>query len=239
MAATRLNRYLALAGLGTRRSVEGLVRAGRVAVDGIVADEPSTAVEPGATRHARRPAGRRGRPGRRPRRARRRRGPRARPSERAAPGGHLAGRPPRRADQRRATCRRLRALGYDPGRLGGAHPQEGGFRPLDDGELDAARGLARAAQRANARARGAEPNRAYLTRLDYSAVWRSQKPPGHPHRGVITRRCSSPSGRMPPAPRARAPTCARCRRSSSPARRGAAGLARRGRGGARVPAPGR
>ena len=29
MAATRLNRYLALAGLGTRRSVEGLVRAGK------------------------------------------------------------------------------------------------------------------------------------------------------------------------------------------------------------------
>ena len=27
VAATRLNRYLALAGLGTRRSVEGLVRA--------------------------------------------------------------------------------------------------------------------------------------------------------------------------------------------------------------------
>ena len=47
MAATRLNRYLALAGLGTRRSVEGLVRAGRVAVDGVVAEEPSAAVEPG------------------------------------------------------------------------------------------------------------------------------------------------------------------------------------------------
>ena len=31
VAATRLNRYLALAGLGTRRGVEGLVRAGRVA----------------------------------------------------------------------------------------------------------------------------------------------------------------------------------------------------------------
>ena len=49
MAATRLNRYLALAGLGTRRSVEGLVRAGRVSVDGVVALEPSAAVEPGAT----------------------------------------------------------------------------------------------------------------------------------------------------------------------------------------------
>ena len=49
MAATRLNRYLALAGLGTRRSVEGLVRAGRVAVDGVVVQEPAAAVEPGAT----------------------------------------------------------------------------------------------------------------------------------------------------------------------------------------------
>ncbi len=49
MAATRLNRYLALAGLGTRRSVEGLVRGGRVAVDGVVVQEPAAAVEPGAT----------------------------------------------------------------------------------------------------------------------------------------------------------------------------------------------
>ena len=55
------------------------------------------------------------------------------------------------SDERLA--RRLRALGYDPGRLGGMHPEEGGFRPLDAGELDAARGLARAAQRARARER--------------------------------------------------------------------------------------
>ena len=58
------------------------------------------------------------------------------------------------SDERLA--RRLRALGYDPGRLGGMLPEEG-FRPLDAGELDAARGLARAAQRANARARDGEP----------------------------------------------------------------------------------
>ena len=57
------------------------------------------------------------------------------------------------SDERLA--RRLRALGYDPSRLGGAHPEDGGFRPLDAGELDAARGLARAAQRANARERTA------------------------------------------------------------------------------------
>ena len=58
------------------------------------------------------------------------------------------------SDERLA--RRLRALGYDPGRLGGAHPEDGGFRPLAAAELDAARGLARAAQRANARARDGE-----------------------------------------------------------------------------------
>jgi hypothetical protein len=158
--ATRLNRYLALAGLGTRRSVEGLVRAGRVAIDGVVAEEPSQGVEPGATVTL--------------------------DGERVATDGpagvlvalvdgeapaiahpselHLAGTSPDGrlgaliSDERLA--RRLRALGYDPGRLGGAHPEEGGFRPLDQGELDAARGLARAAQRANARERDAGDERA-------------------------------------------------------------------------------
>jgi hypothetical protein len=151
--STRLNRYLALAGLGTRRSVEGLVRAGRVAIDGVVAQEPSQGVAPGATVTldgervvASGPAGVLvalvdGEP------------PAiAHPSEL-----HLAGTSPDGrlgaliSDERLA--RRLRALGYDPGRLGGAHPEDGGFRPLDQGELDAARGLARAAQRANARER--------------------------------------------------------------------------------------
>ena len=160
MAATRLNRYLALAGLGTRRSVEGLVRAGRVAVDGVVAEEPSTAVEPGAAVTLD-----------------------GAPVVTDGPAGvlvalvdgevpelahpstlHLAGTSPDGrlgaliSDERLA--RRLRALGYDPGRLGGAHPGDGGFRPLDAGELDAARGLARAAQRANARERegGQDPS---------------------------------------------------------------------------------
>ena len=157
MAATRLNRYLALAGLGTRRSVEGLVLAGRVAVDGVVAREPSAAVEPGA--HVTLDG---------------------EPVVTAGPAGvlvalvdgelpelahpsalYLAGRSPDGrlaallSDERLA--RRLRALGYDPGRLGGAHPVDGGFRPLDPGELDAARGLARAAQRARARVRDGGP----------------------------------------------------------------------------------
>jgi S4 domain len=157
VSATRLNRYLALAGLGTRRGVEGLVRAGRVAIDGVVALEPSASVEPGAivTLDGAPVAGD---------------GPAgvlvalvggelpalAHPSEL-----HLAG---TSADGRLAAlisderlARRLRALGYDPGRLGGAHPEEGSFRPLAPGELDAVRGLARAAQRANARARDGGP----------------------------------------------------------------------------------
>jgi S4 domain len=155
VATTRLNRYLALAGLGTRRSVEGLVRAGRVAIDGVVAQEPSTGVDPGAAVTldgapvlTEGPAGVLvalvdGEPP-----------PIAHPSEL-----HLAGTSPDGrlgaliSDERLA--RRLRALGYDPGRLGGAHPEDGGFRPLDQGEMDAARGLARAAQRANAREREA------------------------------------------------------------------------------------
>jgi hypothetical protein len=157
--ATRLNRYLALAGLGTRRSVEGLVRSGRIAIDGVVAQEPGAPVEPG------RVVTLDGAPltsggqagvlialvaGEVP--------PLAHPSEL-----HLAGTSPDGrlavllSDERLA--RRLRALGYDPSRLGGMRPEDGNFRPLDDGELDAARGLARAAQRARARERdgGREP----------------------------------------------------------------------------------
>jgi hypothetical protein len=157
MTATRLNRYLALAGLGTRRSVEGLVRAGRVAIDGAVTVEPATGVEPGASVTLD-----------------------GAPVAAEGPAGvlvglvggelpgiahpsplHLAGRSPDgrfavlMSDERLA--RRLRALGYDPGRLAGARPDAGGFRPLAAGELDAARGLARAAQRANARERDGGP----------------------------------------------------------------------------------
>jgi S4 domain-containing protein len=156
MAATRLNRYLALAGLGTRRSVEHLVRAGRVTVGGSVVLDPASPVEPGAdvaldgTRVT--AEGQAGvlvalTGGEVP--------ALAHPSEL-----HLAGTSPDGrlavllSDERLA--RRLRSLGYDPGRLGGMRPEAGAFRPLDEGELDAARGLARAAQRARARARSHE-----------------------------------------------------------------------------------
>lgn len=45
--AVRINRYLAAAGLGTRREAEGLLRAGRVTVNGAVCAEPATMLGPG------------------------------------------------------------------------------------------------------------------------------------------------------------------------------------------------
>ena len=44
--AMRLNRFLARAGLGSRRAVEDLVRAGRVAVDGEIATDLGRRVDP-------------------------------------------------------------------------------------------------------------------------------------------------------------------------------------------------
>jgi pseudouridine synthase len=45
----RLNRFLARAGVGSRRGVEPLIRQGRVAVDGSVVTEPGRRVVPGQT----------------------------------------------------------------------------------------------------------------------------------------------------------------------------------------------
>lgn len=47
--AVRINRYLAAAGLGTRREVEGLLRTGRVTLNGAVCAEPASRVELGDT----------------------------------------------------------------------------------------------------------------------------------------------------------------------------------------------
>ena len=46
----RLNRFLAEAGLGSRRGVEELIRAGKVRVDGVVVTELGTKVDPEAQR---------------------------------------------------------------------------------------------------------------------------------------------------------------------------------------------
>ena len=46
--ALRLNRYLALAGLGSRRNVEALIAAGRVAVDGRVVTDLACRIDPAA-----------------------------------------------------------------------------------------------------------------------------------------------------------------------------------------------
>lgn len=45
--AVRINRYLAASGLGTRREVEGLLRTGRVTLNGASCGEPATRVELG------------------------------------------------------------------------------------------------------------------------------------------------------------------------------------------------
>ncbi|MFW3146802.1 MAG: pseudouridine synthase [Thermoplasmatota archaeon] len=45
MAEMRLQRYLALCGLGSRRSCEGLIAAGRVAVNGKIVGEPGVRVD--------------------------------------------------------------------------------------------------------------------------------------------------------------------------------------------------
>ena len=57
--ATRLNRYLAACGLGSRRGVEALVAEGRVTIDGVVATRRAARGR-GRARHARRPARRAG-----------------------------------------------------------------------------------------------------------------------------------------------------------------------------------
>ncbi len=46
----RLNRYLALVGVGSRRTCDEVIRAGRVSIDGKRIEEPGVSVTPGANR---------------------------------------------------------------------------------------------------------------------------------------------------------------------------------------------
>ena len=49
MAETRLNRFVALAGYGTRRTAERLIASGRIAVDGLTVVDPTVGVAPGSS----------------------------------------------------------------------------------------------------------------------------------------------------------------------------------------------
>jgi hypothetical protein len=144
----RLNRYLALGGLGTRRSVERLIATGRVAVDGAAVTDPAARVPPGAQvtldgadLPLRGPLG-----------VLVRSGPAGIPPLAHPASLHAAGTSARNGcavlldDPTLAA--RLRAAGYDPGRLddsGLAEP--GDFRPLSPAELEAARVFARRSRR--------------------------------------------------------------------------------------------
>jgi hypothetical protein len=139
----RLNRYLALAGLGTRRSVERLARSGRIAIDGTPADDPAQPVGPssrvtldGHPLLARSPCGVVVRsPGTTlP--------PLAHPAVLHVAGVNRAQQLIVALDDERLAARLL-DLGYDPGHLVVGDLAEGAFRPLSPAELAAADVFAR------------------------------------------------------------------------------------------------
>jgi hypothetical protein len=144
-AEIRLNRYLALAGLGTRRSVERLARSGRIEIGGVPATDPAQPVGPGAQvtldGH---PLVARGPCGVVVRTSAAELPPLAHPALL-----HLAGRNPGDQllvgldDERLAS--RLLERGYDPGHLIVGDLADGAFRPLSPAELTAADVFARRA----------------------------------------------------------------------------------------------
>jgi 16S rRNA U516 pseudouridylate synthase RsuA-like enzyme len=143
MSAVRLNRYLALAGLGTRRSVERLIGSGRIAVDGEPARDPGIRVEPGASVTL----------DGNPLELREACGVLVRLQGGAIPALahpaalHLAGRSERRGTavllSDEALAARLLAQGYDPRVLVDEGLEPGAFRPLSPAEMEAARVYAR------------------------------------------------------------------------------------------------
>jgi hypothetical protein len=144
-AGVRLNRYLALAGLGTRRSVERLVASGRVALDGEAATDPARRVAPGdeVTLDGR------------PLEVREACGVLVRLDAGAVPALahpaelHLAGRSERRGTavllSDAALAGRLLGAGYDPAVLRDEGLEPAAFRPLSPAELESAAVYARRA----------------------------------------------------------------------------------------------
>lgn len=145
-AGVRLNRYLALAGLGTRRSVERLVASGRIALDGEVVREPARRVEPATAVTL----------DGRPLEVRDACGVLVRLVAGAVPSlAHpavlnLAGRSERRGTavllSDAALAARLLRAGYDPAVLRDEGLGTGAFRPLSPAELEAAALYARRAR---------------------------------------------------------------------------------------------
>jgi ribosomal protein S4 len=143
VSAIRLNRYLALAGLGTRRSVERLIASGRIAVDGRPARDPAIRVEPGlAVTLDGNPIEVRAACGVLVRTSGGELPPLAHPAVL-----HLAGRSVRRGTavllSEEDLAAKLLAQGYDPAVLVDSGLDEGAFRPLSPAELEAARVYAR------------------------------------------------------------------------------------------------
>jgi hypothetical protein len=142
-ADVRLNRFLALAGLGTRRSVERLARSGRIAIDGTTASDPAQPVHAGAAvtldGHAlvaRSPCGVLVRA------AGRSLPPIAHPASLHVAGVNDDDRLIIALDDARLAAKLLER-GYDPGRLIAGELAEGAFRPLSPAELTAADVFAR------------------------------------------------------------------------------------------------
>jgi hypothetical protein len=147
----RLNRYLALAGLGTRRSVERLLASGRVSLDGEPATDPARRVAPGAeVTLDGRPLEVRGACG-----VLVRLGDGEVPALAHPAVLHLAGRSARRGTAvllgDAALAARLLAAGYDPAVLRDEGLEPGAFRPLSPAELEAAAVYARRARGSAAR----------------------------------------------------------------------------------------
>ncbi len=141
MAETRLNRYVALAGYGTRRTAERLIAAGRIAVDGVTVIDPTVGVAPGGAVTL---DGRAIAPrdhvgvlvglveGELP--------PIAHPAEL-----HLASRSEASALllSDGSLAARLARVGFDVSRFAAEPPEPGAFRPLSAAELERCRALSR------------------------------------------------------------------------------------------------